>query len=128
MCVRRRPPEPVPAGSMISPRTAGVLLLNACCSILRDDPDNPLALTVAGIAARLARTPAEPLPVALPARPEGWADPLPPWLRARFAPLLAAAAGLAGEADDLRVAADDELAELRLTTADERVSIADGHL
>jgi hypothetical protein len=115
MCVRRRPPEPVPAGSMISPRTAGVLLLNACCSILRDDPDNPLALTVAGIAARLARTPAEPLPVA-------------PWLRARFAPLLAAAAGLAGEADDLRVAADDELAELRLTTADERVSIADGQL
>jgi hypothetical protein len=128
MCERHRPPEPVPAGAVISPRTAGVLLLNACCAALRNRPDDQLALTVVGIAARLARTPPEPLPVALPARPEDWATPLPPWLRPRFTALLAAAAGLAGEADDLRVAADDELARLRCATASERASIVDGQL
>jgi hypothetical protein len=115
MCERHpRPPEP--AGAAISPRIAGKMLLTAAVAALRDRPDDPLALTVVGIAARLARTPPGTLPVDLPGHREGWADPLPPWLRVRFAPLLAAAAGLAGEADSLRVAAGDELAQLRRAT------------
>jgi hypothetical protein len=113
---------------VICPHCAGRLLLNDACGILRDDPENQLALVVAGIAARLARTPHEPLPVALPARPEGWADPLPSWLRLRFAPPLAAAAGLASEADGLRTAADDELQQLSDAHDDERAVIGDGQL
>ena len=119
MCDRRRP-----AYDRLCPCCAGRLLLGSICAVLRDDPNHQLALALLGIAARLARLEHAALPVELPDRPEGWATPLPPWLRARFAPLLAAAAaGLAGEADDLRVAADDELQQLKRAYADERAKM-----